>query len=325
MIRRGWIALAFGLLAFLVPPRSPAEDWPTRPIKFIVPFTPGGGNDILARVVGEKLAPVIGQPVVIENRPGAGGNIGANFVAKSAADGYTFLIAAAAILTVNPHLYTTLPYDPLKDFDAVAMLGVLPVVLAVNADVPAKSVQELIALAKDKPNLLSYASAGPGTPHHLAAELFKSMTGISMVHIPYTGGAPAATDLIAGRVQVMFAPINNITPYLATGRLRLLGIGSEKRLTSRPELPTIAEAGVPGFFVDNWIALVAPSGTPKNIVSLLNRDVANVLREQNIREKIAIEGIEPPPASTAEQLSAMTRTEFTRWGEIIRKAGIKAK
>jgi len=325
MIQRRWIAVVFGLLAFLVPACGWAEDWPTRPIKFIVPFTPGGGNDILARVVGERLAPVIGQPVVIENRPGAGGNIGANVVAKSAADGYTFLIAAAAILTVNPHLYGKLPYDPLKDFDAVAMLGILPVVLAVNADVPAKSVKDLIALAKEKPTLLSYASAGPGTPHHLAAELFKSMTGISMVHIPYTGGAPAAMDLIAGRVQVMFAPINNITPHLASGRLRLLGVGSEKRLLSRPDLPTIAEAGVPGFFVDNWIALVAPAGTPKNIVSSLNREVAKVLNEQDVREKIAIQGIEPPAASTPEQLSAMTRAEFTRWGEIIRNAGITVK
>jgi len=198
------------------------------------------------------------------------------------------------------------------------------VVLAVNADLPVKTVKDLIALAKDKPDFLSYASAGPGTPHHLAAELFKAMTGTSMVHVPYKGGTTAATDLIAGRVQVMFAPINNITPYLESGRLRLLGVGSEKRLPTRPDLPTIAEAGVPGYFVDNWIAIVAPAGTPKEVVSTLSREIGKVLGERDARDKIAIQGIEAS-ASTAAELSTMTGAEFDRWGEIIRKAGIKAE
>lgn len=313
------IVLCLALVGFMTP--AAAQNWPAKPIKFVVPFPPAGGNDILARVVSEKLA--LGQPVVIDNRPGAGGNIGADFVAKSPGDGYTFLVAANAILTTNQHLYgSKLAFDPIKDFAPVALLGVLPVVLAVNADVPAKSVQELIALAKSKPDALIYASSGAGTPHHLAAEMFKSLTGAPMLHVPYKGGAPAATDLIAGRVQVMFAPINNVTPYLEGGRLRLLGVGSEKRLASRPDLPTIAEAGVPGFFVDNWIALVAPAGTPKEVIMMMNTELNKALALPEVRSKLAVQGIEPATA-TPEQLSKTIGTEASRWGTIIKNAGIR--
>jgi tripartite-type tricarboxylate transporter receptor subunit TctC len=314
-----WLALAVLSLSATVH----AQSWPNKPIKFVVPFPPAGGNDILARVVSEKLAPALGQPIIIDNRPGAGGNIGADFVAKCPADGYTFLIAANAILTTNQHLYAgKLPYDPLKDFEPVGLLGVLPVVLAVNADVPAKNVQELIALAKSKPDDFVYASAGPGTPHHLAAEMFKSLTGAPMLLIPYKGGAPAATDLIAGRVQVMFAPINNVTPYLEGGRVRLLGVGSEKRIASRPDLPTIAEAGVPGFFVDNWIAIVAPAGTPKDVVATMSAELAKVLAQPEVQSKFAVQGIEPASATPA-QLGETIRAESVRWGAIIKNAGIK--
>lgn len=321
-----WIAtvLSLALVCLWFPARAEIKNWPNKPIKFVVPFPPGGGNDILARVVGDKLGAALGQPIIIDNRPGAGGNIGADFTAKSAPDGYTFLIAASAILTINQHLYAKLPYDPAKDFEPVAMLGVLPVVLAVNADVPAKSVQELIALAKSKPDALNYASAGLGTPHHLAAELFKSMTGAPMLHVPYKGGAPAATDLMAGRVQVMFAPINNVTPYLASDRLVLLGVGSAKRLPSRPALPTIAEAGVPGFFVDNWIAIVAPTGTPKDVISLVSSEISKILMQPDVRDKLAVQEIEPA-AATSAALGEMMRTESAQWGEIIRKAGIRAQ
>jgi tripartite-type tricarboxylate transporter receptor subunit TctC len=300
-----------------------AQTWPNKPIKFVVPFPPAGGNDILARVVAEKLSPVLGQPIVIDNRPGAGGNIGADFVAKSPADGYTFLIAASAILTTNQHLYAgKLPYDPLRDFEPVGLMGVLPVVLAVNTEVPAKNVQELIALAKAKPDALVYASSGAGTPHHLAAEMFKSLTGAPMLHVPYKGGAPAATDLIAGRVQVMFAPINNVSPYLEGGKLRLLGVGSEKRLASRPDLPTVAESGVPGFVVDNWIAMVAPAGTPKEVIATMSAELGKVLAEKDVQSKFAVQGIETV-SSTPSQLAEAIRTESGRWGAIIKNAGIK--
>jgi tripartite-type tricarboxylate transporter receptor subunit TctC len=312
--------VALGLLA---PAKAQAQDWPTRPIKLVVPFTPGGGNDIIARALGERLNQSLGQPVIIENRSGAGGNIGAEFAAKSAADGYTFLVAANSILTVNPHLYARVGFDPLTDFTPVARLGVLPVVLVVNANVPAKSVQELIALAKTNPDALSYASAGVGSPHHLAAELFKYRTGIKMAHIPFRGGAPAATELIAGRLQVMFAPINNVAPYLSGGSLRVLGVGGEKRLQSLPDVPTIAEAGVPGFKIDNWIALVAPMGTPNEIVAKLSDAIRKSLTEPEVRKKIEATGIEPTFSAPLE-LGEMIRTDYSSWSTIAKDTGIKA-
>jgi tripartite-type tricarboxylate transporter receptor subunit TctC len=265
----------------------------------------------------------LGQPVIIENRSGAGGNIGAEFAAKSAADGYTFLVAANSILTVNPHLYARVGFDPLTDFTSVGRLGVLPVVLAVNASVPAKSVEELIALAKSNPDALSYSSAGVGSPHHLAAELFKYLTGIKMSHIPLRGGAPAATELIAGRVQVMFAPINNVAPYFSTGSLRVLGVGEEKRLPSLPDVPTIAEAGVPGFKIDNWVALVAPMGTPKEIVAKLSDTIRRILTEPEVRKKIEATGIEPAFATPA-QLDNMIRADHSNWSNIAKNTGMKA-
>lgn len=325
MIRARWHAAIFCLavLGLFAPAEAQVQNWPTRPIKFVVPYAPGGGNDIIARVIGGKLNQALGQPIIIDNRSGAGGNIGAEFVAKSAADGYTFLVTPNAVLTVNPHLYEKINYDPLKDFTPVSQMGVLPVVLVVNTSVPATSVADLIAYAKANPDALSYASAGSGTPHHLAAELFKYMTGIEMKHIPYRGGALAATDLISGRVQVMFAPINNITPYLATGRLRVLGIGGDKRLLSLPGVPTIAEAGVPGFNVDNWVALVAPAGTPNDIITELGGAIGKILAQPDVREKIEATGIEPA-FSTPEKVAEMIRTDYVHWGTIIKNAGIKA-
>ena len=325
MIRKSWHTAIFCLVALglLGPAGAQMQNWPTRSIKFVVPYAPGGGNDIIARVIGEKLNQALGQPIIIDNRSGAGGNIGAEFVAKSAADGYTFLVTPNAVLTVNPHLYERIGYDPLKDFTPVSQMGVLPVVLVVNTSVPATSVADLIAYAKANPDALSYASAGSGTPHHLAAELFKYMTGVEMKHIPYRGGALAATDLISGRVQVMFAPINNITPYLATGRLRVLGIGGDKRLLSLPGVPTIAEAGVPGFNVDNWVALVAPAGTPNDIITKLGGAIGKILAQPDVREKIEATGIEPA-FSTPEKVAEMIRTDYVHWGTIIKNAGIKA-
>ncbi len=332
MQRAGWRTViasiaALGLLAATAASAQRAQgqpSWPTKPIKFVVPYAPGGGNDILARVIGDRLNQALGQPIIIDNRPGAGGNIGAEFAAKSAPDGYTFLVAPNSVLTVNPHLYARPGFDPLKDFTPVGRMGILPVVLVVNAAVPAKTVAELIALAKAEPDALSYASAGPGTPHHLAAELFKYMTGTVMQHVPYKGGAPAATDVIAGRVQVMFAPINNISPYFGTGSIRVLGVGGDKRLASLPDVPTIAEAGVPGFNVDNWVALVAPAGTPHDIVAAMGRAIGKILAEHEVRAKIEATGIEPA-FSTADDLAEMTRADYTHWGTIVRGAGIRAE
>lgn len=316
-----WMAAIAALLITTGTALPQAEPWPSKPVRLIVPFAPGGGNDILARIVSDGLSQGLGQPVVVENRPGAGGNIGAESVARSAADGYSFLVVAQAILNFNPHLSAKVGFDPLKDFDAVGLLGVAPLVLVVHADVPAQSVKELIALAKSKPGELSYASSGPGTPHHLAPELFKSMTGVSILHVPYKGGAPAATDLLAGRVQMMLAPLNNVAPYLETGKLRVLAIGGPKRIPSLPSVPTMDEAGVPNFNVEHWYGIVAPRGTPKQIIARLNSELAKVLRRPEVVEKITLQGMEPRTA-TPEEMTVMIREGYERWGSVIKKAGI---
>ncbi len=300
-----------------------AQSWPTRPLRFVVPFPPGGGNDIVARLVGERVGQVLQQPVVIENKPGAGGNIGAAEVAKAAADGYTYLVAAHAIFVINPHLYAKLPFDPAKDFEPVGLFGNLPVVLVVHPDVGATTVRQLIDLAKSKPGSLSYASAGTGTPHHLAAELFKSMAGVDLVHVPYKGGAPAAQDLLAGRVQVMFAPINNVISQVKAGKLRTLAVATEQPLSQLPGVPTVAQAALAGYQVDNWIGLAAPAGTPKTITSALSDSLRRVLDETETRQKLAAQGIEAMSA-TPEEMTRMIRADSVRWGGVIRNAGIKA-
>jgi tripartite-type tricarboxylate transporter receptor subunit TctC len=258
-----------------------------------------------------------------DRTPGAGGNIGAELVARSAPDGYTFLVASHAGLVVNPHMYAKMSFDTVKDLDPVGLMGVLPVVVVVHPDVPAKTVGEPTALAKAKPQALSYGSAGVGTPHHLAAELFKSMTGASLLHVPYKGGAPAAADLLAGRVQVMFAPVNNVIAHVKAGKLRLLAVGTQARLPQLPAVPTVAEAGVPGYEVDNWIGVAAPAGTPKPIIGAMNAALGKVLSEPELREKMATYGIEPVTA-TPEKMAEMIRNDLPRWGKVIREAGIKA-
>jgi tripartite-type tricarboxylate transporter receptor subunit TctC len=315
--------MVLALLAMQAAAPVGAQSWPVKPIRFVVPFTPGGGNDILARLLGEPLAAALGQPIVVENKPGAGGNIGAEAVARSAPDGYTYLVAAINVLAFNPSMYAKVGFDPLKDFVPVARLGVLPVVLAVHPEVRAANVAELIALTKSDAGALSYASAGIGTPHHLSAELFKAMTGAQLQHVPYKGGGPAATDLVAGRVQVMFAPINNVMPFVKRGQLRILGVGSERRLSSLPEIPTIAESGVPGYQTDNWIGLVAPAGTPKEIVATLSRHLAAALTRAQVLDKLGALGIEAAPNSP-EQFAALIQEDIARWSAVVKKAGIKA-
>lgn len=300
-----------------------AQAYPSKPIRIVVPFTPGGSNDVLARVVGEKIQHEWKQPVVVENKPGAGGNIGAEAVAKAPADGYTFLIAANNILAINPSLYERVPFDPVKDFAPVTLLGNVPIVLVVNPSFPAKSVKELIALGK-KDDGLTYASGGSGTPQHLSAELFKSMTGVKMTHVPYKGNAPAVTDLMGGQVQMLFSPINSVLPHIKSGKLRALAVASDARLSSLPDVPTIAEAGVPGYRSDIWIALVAPAGTPRDIVSKMQQEVAKALAQSDVKEKLLAQGIEPA-SSTPEQLNTLIRADLARWTKVVKESGARAE
>ena len=319
------LALAANLgAASMNPTASHAQTYPSKPIRFIVPFTPGGSNDVLARIVGQKLGEAWKQPVVVENKPGAGGNIGAEAAAKSPADGYTFLIAADNILAMNQSLYEKLSFDPQKDFAPVTLLGTLPMLLVVNPSLPANSTKELIALGKSSPDGLTFASGGNGTPQHLAGELFRSMTGVKMVHVPYKGNAPAVTDLIGGQVQMLLSPINSVLPHVKSGKLRALGVASTKRLPYLPEVPTIDEAGVPGFHNEIWIALVAPAGTPKDIIDMMQREVGAVLMQPDVKEKLAAQGIEPA-GSSPEELRTRIVNESARWAKIIKENGIRAE
>ena len=254
-----------------------AQSFPEKPIRFVVGFTPGGPSDILARALGQKLAERWSQKVVIENRPGAGGNVAAEAVARSGPDGYTWLLGNNSILATNQTLYRSLPYDPIKDFAPVSLVAVQPNILVVNPQVPANSVAELIALAKKNPGKLNYASSGAGAAAHLAGELFKTMAGVDLVHVPYKGAQPALTDVIAGQVQVMFATSASVIPFIKAGKLRGLAVTSARRSPSVPDLPTVSEAGVAGFEAITWHGVVVPAATPAPLVERLNRDIVSVL------------------------------------------------
>jgi len=317
-------AMLFASFALLQDPAAQSQAYPAKPIRFVVPFTPGGGNDVLARTIGQKLYEAWGQPVIVDNRPGAAGNIGAELVAKAAPDGYTFLIAANSILAINPTLYDKAPFDPVKSFVPVTLIGAVPIVLVVNPSVPASSVNELVALAKSKPDGLSYASSGSGSPQHLSAELFKSMAGVKIVHVPYKGAAPAVTDLLGGQVQMLLGPINSVLPHVKRGRLRALGVATTKRLAYLPDLPTIAEGGVPGYWSDIWFGLVAPAGTPKEVVDKLNREIAKILVQSDVKEKLVAQGIEPL-TSTPEEFATLIKTDLARWAKVIKDSGARAE
>src|SRR5512140_1202101 len=263
------------LLALLAPTLgAQAQSYPSKPIRLVCPFPPGGAVDIASRAVAHELTQILGQPVTVDNRPGAGGNIGAEITAKSAPDGYTLLMTTSGIMGINPALYSKLPFDPIKDFAPISMLVSLNNVLVLHPSVPAKSVQEVIALAKAQPGKLTYASSGNGTSIHLSGELFKTMTGVDMLHIPYKGSAPAVTDLLGGQVNMMFDNIPSSLPHIKAGKLRALAVTGAKRSQLLPDLPTIAEAGVPGYESYVWFGVVAPAGTPSSIVQRLNAAIA---------------------------------------------------
>jgi tripartite-type tricarboxylate transporter receptor subunit TctC len=292
-------------------------------VRFVVGFTPGGPSDILSRALAAKLSETRGQPVIVENRPGAGGNLAAEVVARSAPDGNTWLLGNNSILATNAALYSHLPFDPEKDFAPVALVGIQPNMLVVHPSVPARSVAELIAYAKQHPGKLNYASTGAGVASHLSGELFKSMTGIDMVHVPYKGAQPALTDVIAGQCQVMFATSASAIPYVKAGRLRALAVTTAHRSASLPDLPTVAEAGVPGFESTTWHGVVVPAGTSSAIIERLNRDINAALRDAELRRRLDALGVEVV-GGTPQEFAAYIAAEIPKWTKIVRDSGAKA-
>ena len=297
--------------------------YPTKPVRVIVGFPPGSGADITARVIGAKLGDALGQQVVVDNRPGAASNIAAELAAKAPADGYTLFIGTVAN-TINATLYPRLPFDFAQDFAPVALTTAAPNVLVVHTSVPAKSVKELIALAKGRPGQLNYASAGTGTAPHLSGELFNAMAGVRMVHIPYKGSPPAVTDLLAGEVALMFSPSSTVLPHVKTGRLRALAVTTAARLPSLPELPTVAESGLKGYETITWFGFVAPAKTPQAIVARLNAEIVKVLALPDVRNQFAIQGIEVI-GGTPEQFASYIRDEIAKWARAIKLSGAKAE
>jgi len=299
-----------------------AQAWPSKPIRFVIPYPPGGASDVTARTLGIKLAEALGQPVVIENRPGANGIIALENVAKSAPDGYTLLMANLGPNAINAAVYGKLPYDSIRDFTPIMLTTLVPQILVVNAALPVASVRELIALAKAQPGKLNFASAGNGASNHLSGELFMSMTGVQLTHVPYKGDTPAMTDVIAGQVAMMFPTAIAATPHVKGGRLRALAVTSRKRVGSLPELPTVEEAGVPGFEAVSWGGVMGPGGLPREIVARLHAELARILKMPDVSEKLSGLGAEIV-AGTPEEFAAYLQAEIAKWGKVARDANVK--
>lgn len=294
-----------------------------KPITIVVPYAPAGTTDMLGRMLAQQMAPLLGRQMLIDNKPGAGSGVGAAYVARAAPDGSTLLVATSTTLAINPWLYKRLAYDPAKDFAPIGLIGAVPLLVVVNAAVPAKSIAELVSLSKSTPGGLSYGSAGNGSPQHLGAEMFKAQTGAVLTHVPYKGSAPAVTDLIGGQIQLMFSDIPPALQHVRSGRLRALAVTSLKRQPALLEVPTVAESGAPGtrnFEAVAWQSLVAPAGTPRDVVIRYSEALAKVMAQPDLRAKLEMEGFEPG-TSTAEQLAAYIRSETERWGPVIKASG----
>ena len=314
---------ALALLAPAAPAATAPDAYPSHPIRLVVPFPPGGINDVLARILGQKLGEAMHTNVVIDNRPGAGGTLGAGIAAKSNADGYTLLFGATSTIAVAPNMYTKIAYDPRKDLQGVAPMATVASVVVVNPGLAAQSVKELIALAKAKPGVLNYGSAGAGASQHMGAELFKTMTGTSMVHVPYKGGAPAMTDLIGGQISLMFEPLPTALVQMKGGRVRALAITTPKRSPVLPDLPTVAET-VPGYDLTIWFGVLTQAGVAKAIVAQLNAEIEKILKQPDVRERLAAQGAEPMFATPA-QFDAFIQKEIARWGKVVQASGAKVE
>ncbi|MBY0576808.1 MAG: tripartite tricarboxylate transporter substrate binding protein [Gallionellaceae bacterium] len=300
---------------------SYAQEYPTKPIRMVVAFSPGGAPDLIGRLLGQKLNEKLGQTIIVDNRPGATGNIGAEIVANATADGYTVFMATLS-LAISPSFYSKLPFDPVKSFVPIGMVASVPLLLVVHPSLPARSVKELIALAKSKPGVLNYASVGNGSPQHLSGELFKSVAGLNIVHVPYKGGGPATVAVLSGEANLFFAGMPPALPYVKSGRLRALAVSTIIRSPSAPEVLTMSEAGLSGFEADNWNALLAPRGTPQKIVNRLNQELEAVLNSPDTKAALILTG-SMAAYSTPDELASRIKAETVKWSKVARAAGVK--
>jgi tripartite-type tricarboxylate transporter receptor subunit TctC len=318
------VPLSISLGFFAVQNGAHAAEYPTKPIRMLVGFAPGGGTDTTARTIAQPLSEALGQQVIVDNRPGAAGNIAADIAAKSPPDGYTILMGTIAALAINPSLYQKLPFDPVRDFEPVTLAVSSTNVLAVHPSVPVKNVRELIALAKSQPGKLTYGSSGVGGAGHLAGVLFDQLAGTTMVHVPYKGGAPAMIALIGGEVQLVFATAETAVPQIKSGKIRALGVTMAKRTALLPDLPTIAEAGLPGYEANNWYGLLLPAKTPRAIVDRLHREAVKVLNAPAIKEQLFRQGLDATP-STQQEFAAYIKSEIAKWAKVVKASGAKAE
>ncbi len=321
--RRKFLRLAAGSVAIVSAPRfAVAQAYPTRPVTIVVPFAAGGGTDLLARLVAQRLEQRLGKPFLIENKPGASTTLAAMSVVRAVPDGYTLLQATSSTMAINVTMAKQLPYQPLKDLVPVALLSASPFFLVVGSHAPVKSVTELIALAKQKPNELNYGSSGPGSMHHLSTELFLSMTGTQMTHVPYKSTPQAMNDLLAGQIQVLFGDSTSIVPLIQQGQVRALAVSTSYRADAVPDVPTVAEAGVAGFDTASWQMIVAPAKTPRDVVMLLNREVRAIFSDPEVQQELSLRGMGPRVTGTPEELNEFVNAEIKRWGPIVQRAGV---
>jgi tripartite-type tricarboxylate transporter receptor subunit TctC len=318
------LALAALVMASASGQVAAQDKWPSKPITYIVPFPAGGTTDTLARIIGQKLSVAVGQPVVVDNKPGAGGNIGSDFVARAKPDGYTILGGTISSHAINVSLYPKLPYDPVKSFVPITMIGTNPLVLIVPPNSSAKTVKDLIAQAKAKPGSVTFASAGSGTSQHLAVEMFKSLAGVDVVHVPYKGSGPAIQDVMGGQVDAMFDTTVVAAPQIKGGKVRALGVTSAKRVKGWDNIPTIAESGVPGYEIVSWQGIFAPAGTPPEIVKRLNTEIVKILNMPDVRERMEALGVDPV-ANTPEEFAAFQKAEIAKWAKVIKEGNVKVE
>ncbi len=321
MVRSRWLIACAAILAWLPGPASSAQKFPNRPVRLVAAFAPGGSVDLVARLLAQKLGESWGQQVVVDNRPGAGGNVSAEIVARAANDGYTIYICSASFV-VNPSLYARTPYDPVKDFAPVSLVSIVQNVLVANPRLPAASVKELIALAKAKPGQIHYASTGSGTSGHLIMELFKSMAGVDLVHVPYKVIGQAQADLISGQVSLWFPTAPGALPHVKAGRMRLLAVAGAKRSPALPDVPTVSEAGVAGFEAATWYALLAPARTHREIIGRINGEIVRILKQPDVQERLTGLGIEIV-GSSPDELARHIRAEIPKWARVVKQSGAR--